>query len=109
MNDQLNKLLDIVKKNQPNADCELIIKAYNFAKEAHKDQKRVSGLPYIMHPLSVATIVASMKMDTESIIKSLMEVQTTKKTKVENNKTKHEWKQEKWAELNTKIYNISRE
>ncbi|MBE7053704.1 MAG: bifunctional (p)ppGpp synthetase/guanosine-3',5'-bis(diphosphate) 3'-pyrophosphohydrolase [Ruminococcaceae bacterium] len=72
MNDQLNKLLDIVKKNQPNADCELIIKAYNFAKEAHKDQKRVSGLPYIMHPLSVATIVASMKMDTESIIAAML-------------------------------------
>lgn len=45
-------------------------------------------------------------LDTESIIKSLMEVQTTKKTKVENAKTKHEWKQEKWAELNTKIYNF---
>jgi flagellar hook-associated protein 2 len=45
-------------------------------------------------------------MDTESIIKSLMEVQTTKKTKVENEKTKHEWKQEKWAELNTKIYDF---
>ena len=35
-------------------------------------------------------------LDTEGIIQSLMEVQTKKKTKVENNKTKLEWKQEKW-------------
>ena len=72
MNDQLNKLIEIVKKNQPTADCELIIKAYNFAKEAHKDQKRVSGLPYIMHPVSVATTVASMKMDVESVIAAML-------------------------------------
>ena len=72
MNDQLNKLVELVKKNQPNAETELIVKAYNFAKEAHKDQKRVSGLPYIMHPMQVATIVASMKMDVESVVASLL-------------------------------------
>ncbi len=72
MNDQLNKLIELVKKTQPNAETELIVKAYNFAKEAHKDQKRVSGLPYIMHPMQVATIVASMKMDVESVVASLL-------------------------------------
>ena len=45
-------------------------------------------------------------LDTESIIQSLMEVQTTRKTKVENNKTKLEWKQEKWNDLNSKIYKM---
>lgn len=45
-------------------------------------------------------------LDTESIIQSLMEVQTGKKTKVENKLTKHEWKQEKWTDLNKKIYNF---
>ena len=39
MNDQLNKLIETVKKSQPNAETELLVKAYNFAKEAHKDQK----------------------------------------------------------------------
>lgn len=43
-------------------------------------------------------------LDTESIIKELMKAQNTKKTKIENKITKHEWKQEKWAELNKKIY-----
>ena len=45
-------------------------------------------------------------LDTEGIIQSLMEVQTKKKTKVENNKTKLEWKQEKWNDLNSKIYKL---
>lgn len=43
-------------------------------------------------------------MDTESIVKELMKAQSTKKTKIENKITKHEWKQEKWQELNKKIY-----
>lgn len=43
-------------------------------------------------------------MDTESIIKELMKAHSTKKTKTENKITKHEWKQEKWQELNKKIY-----
>ncbi|MBQ9119636.1 MAG: flagellar filament capping protein FliD, partial [Lachnospiraceae bacterium] len=43
-------------------------------------------------------------LDTEGIIKELMEAHNAKKTKIENKITKHEWKQEKWKELNTKIY-----
>ncbi len=43
-------------------------------------------------------------MDTESIIKQLMSAQGIKKTRVENKKTKLEWEQDKWKELNTKIY-----
>lgn len=43
-------------------------------------------------------------MDTESIIKELMKAQSTKKTKIQNKITKHEWTQEKWKDLNTKIY-----
>jgi flagellar hook-associated protein 2 len=45
-------------------------------------------------------------LDTDAIVKELMSAQTTKKTKVENKKTKLEWKQEKWSELNTKIYKL---
>ncbi len=43
-------------------------------------------------------------LDTEGIIKELMKAQSMKKTKIENKITKHEWKQEKWKDLNTKIY-----
>lgn len=45
-------------------------------------------------------------MDTESIIKELMTAQRTKATKIENNITKLEWKQEKWKSLNSKIYSL---
>lgn len=51
----------------------------------------------------------SSGMDTESIIKELMSVQSMKKTKVENKLTKLKWKEDKWKELNTKIYNLYRE
>lgn len=45
-------------------------------------------------------------LDTEGIIKELMNAQNMKKTKIENKITKLEWKQEKWKELNTKIYKL---
>jgi len=45
-------------------------------------------------------------LDTEGIIKELMQAQNMKKTKIENKMTKLEWKQEKWKELNTKIYKL---
>lgn len=45
-------------------------------------------------------------LDTDSIVAALMSAQTMKKTKIENKKTKLEWKQEIWASLNTKLYNF---
>lgn len=45
-------------------------------------------------------------LDTESIIKELMNAQSLKKTKIDNKMTKHEWKQEKWKDINTKIYSF---
>ena len=45
-------------------------------------------------------------LDTDSIIKELMSAQSLKKTKIEQKKTKTEWKQDKWSELNTKIYKL---
>lgn len=45
-------------------------------------------------------------MDTESIVKQLMEAESMKKTKIENKKTKLEWTKEKWKDLNTKLYSM---
>ena len=55
---KFNQLLETVKTNNPNANLDLITKAFEFASEAHKDQKRISGYPYIMHPIEVAQTVA---------------------------------------------------
>ena len=55
------------------ADFERIHAAYEFAREAHKDQKRKSGEPYIIHPLAVAQIVAEeLRLDSESIEAALL-------------------------------------
>ena len=47
-------------------------KAYEFASEAHKNQTRLSGDPYIMHPLAVSVIIASLGMDCASVIAAML-------------------------------------
>ena len=57
-------------------------KAYNFALDAHKNQKRVSGLPYIVHPIAVADILVGLKLDSATIITGLLHdtIEDTKAT-----------------------------
>ena len=59
-------------KEYPQYDVEKIEQAYNIAKEAHGDQKRRSGEPYIMHPVAVARILLKLGMDNECIISALL-------------------------------------
>ncbi len=66
------KLVETIKLNNPNANLDKIYAAYDLAYEAHKDQKRISGTPYITHPLAVALIVADMQMDVDSICAALL-------------------------------------
>jgi len=47
-------------------------KAFNFAIEAHKNQKRISGVPYVVHPVAVADILAELKLDSATIITGLL-------------------------------------
>jgi len=61
-----------VKKYHPSDDISLIEKAYKIAADAHKDQKRKSGEPYIIHPLETAIILAELQLDKESIVSGLL-------------------------------------
>jgi guanosine-3',5'-bis(diphosphate) 3'-pyrophosphohydrolase len=61
-----------IKKYDPKGDLELIRKAYDFAKKAHKGQHRVSGELYIFHPLEVAVILADLEMDVITIAAGLL-------------------------------------
>ena len=65
-------LFEILKKTvssyHPSNDLEMINKAYELAKDAHKDQKRKSGEPYLIHPVCVAIILAQLEMDKETIV-----------------------------------------
>lgn len=69
---EFRHLIDTIHSYLPQADCEDVTKAYHTAEEAHKEQHRVSGEPYILHPLAVAQILADMKIDTTTITAALL-------------------------------------
>jgi GTP pyrophosphokinase len=68
----LPELLERVRAYHPNPDLELIRRAYGFARARHEGQLRVSGEPYIAHPVEVALIVAQLKLDESSIAAALL-------------------------------------
>lgn len=63
----IDGLCDLLRQIHPRTNVELVRKAYTFAEEAHRGQKRSSGEPYISHPLAAAYTLAEMNLD-ESII-----------------------------------------
>ncbi|MDD3894310.1 MAG: bifunctional (p)ppGpp synthetase/guanosine-3',5'-bis(diphosphate) 3'-pyrophosphohydrolase [Syntrophomonadaceae bacterium] len=69
---ELNNVVEQIKKYDPNADFELIEKAYEYAQTAHEGQKRISGEAYIIHPVEVAYILTEIEMDTASICAALL-------------------------------------
>lgn len=70
--DLYDKLIHYILKYHPSTDISLVEKAYNIAYEAHKDQIRKSGEPYIIHPISVAIILAELELDKETIVAGLL-------------------------------------
>lgn len=65
-------LISRVKKYHPSDDISLIKKAYDVAYNAHKDQVRKSGEPYIVHPLCVGIVLADLELDKETIVAGLL-------------------------------------
>lgn len=65
-------LINTIRKYHPSDDITMIEKAYRIADEAHKEQKRKSGEPYIIHPLCVAIVLADLEMDKETIAAGLL-------------------------------------
>ena len=65
-------LISIMKKYHPSDTFVMVEKAYNLAKSAHEQQVRKSGEPYIFHPLKVATILAELELDKESITAGIL-------------------------------------
>ena len=66
------ELVELVKAYDPGADEDVINRAYVFAMQAHGSQKRASGDPYFSHPLEVAGILTKYRLDTSSIVTSLL-------------------------------------
>jgi guanosine-3',5'-bis(diphosphate) 3'-pyrophosphohydrolase len=72
VNAVLEPLIKTVRATHPKADVRLIERSYEVAAYWHRDQKRKSGDPYITHPLAVATILAELGMNTETICAALL-------------------------------------
>ena len=66
------ELLAGIRKYHPSDDISMVEKAYRIAYDAHKDQKRRSGEPYIIHPLCVSIILADLELDKETIVAGLL-------------------------------------
>ncbi|TYO95102.1 RelA/SpoT family protein [Desulfallas thermosapovorans] len=68
-------LEDVIQKvilYNPDADLQLLKRAFAFASEAHAGQKRISGEPYVTHPVAIAAILADLEMDMDTLVAGLL-------------------------------------
>ncbi len=72
MRTEFAKLLKTIRKYNPEADTEVVRRAYRLADQAHKGQMRLSGDPYITHCLAVAGNLAHLRLDTTTIVAGLL-------------------------------------
>ena len=72
MRTEFAKLLKTIRKYYPEADTELVRRAYRLADQAHKGQMRLSGDPYITHCLAVAANLTQLRLDTTTIVAGLL-------------------------------------
>lgn len=68
----IEDLIKIIEKYMTKDEVAFVMKAYEYAKLMHKDQKRKSGEPYIIHPVNVAIILADLDMDVDTIVSALL-------------------------------------
>jgi GTP pyrophosphokinase len=69
---RFNDVADKVLEHHPDADLDLLQRAYVFAAKLHEGQQRLSGEPYLIHPLEVAGILAEMRLDPSAVIAGLL-------------------------------------
>ncbi len=79
-----------VEAYQPQADVALIRHAYSYAEKAHDGQKRKSGDPYFIHPVSVAEIIAELRLDVASVCAALLH-DVVEDTAVSESELEHEF------------------
>ena len=69
---QLQTLIEEIPKYQPQADLDLVHRAYRFSEQSHQGQHRASGEPYLSHPLEVAGLLVDFKMDVTTVTAGLL-------------------------------------
>jgi len=100
------QLIEKVKNYNPFVKPETLSKAYSFAVKAHKNQKRDSGDPYLIHPVAVADILSDLKLDSATIATGLLH-DTIEDTKITYNTVEKEFGKEV-ADLVEGVTKISR-
>ena len=71
-NHRIKELTNLAKVYTSNKDIDFIMRAIEFSSKAHDNQIRKSGEPYVNHPIEVSKILASIKLDTASIVSGLL-------------------------------------
>ena len=81
----IEELIEKVRRYNPDAQVELIRRAYDFSAQAHEGQLRRSGEPYLAHPLAVAEILTALRLDVPAIVAGLMHdtIEDTIRTRVQ--------------------------
>ncbi|MBW2712994.1 MAG: bifunctional (p)ppGpp synthetase/guanosine-3',5'-bis(diphosphate) 3'-pyrophosphohydrolase, partial [Deltaproteobacteria bacterium] len=69
---RFNDIADTVLENNPDSDLSLLQRAYVFSAKVHDGQERLSGEPYLIHPLAVASILAEMRLDEVCVVTGLL-------------------------------------
>lgn len=69
---RFNDIVEEILKYNPQADIKILEKAYVFSAQAHKGQTRLSGEPYLIHPLAVAHTLTKMNLDVPSVVSGLL-------------------------------------
>jgi GTP pyrophosphokinase len=69
---RINNILDKLSEASPGADVDVVERAYVYSAQVHAGQVRLSGEPYLMHPLEVANILADMRLDPISVASGLL-------------------------------------
>ncbi|MDY0133319.1 MAG: bifunctional (p)ppGpp synthetase/guanosine-3',5'-bis(diphosphate) 3'-pyrophosphohydrolase [Desulforegulaceae bacterium] len=69
---RINDILDKILEYHPDADLDIVERAYIYSARVHEGQTRLSGEPYLSHPLAVAWILATMRFDVVSIAAALL-------------------------------------
>ncbi len=88
-----SELIDKIKSYNKFLNSDSLNKAYNFALDAHQNQKRDEGVPYIIHPVAVASILTELKLDSATITTGLLH-DTIEDTKVTYEAVKKEFGEE---------------
>ncbi len=69
---RINEIIETVQGNFPDADVSLLEKAYVYSAKVHQGQQRLSGEPYLTHPLAVAKVLADMRLDPVTVAVGLL-------------------------------------